>query len=204
MRVSSGIPTDDSSPFDDRPSYEELSEQLAAVELVAETRSSASTNSRPATSPSSHGLPILSSVSAVTLETPPCRPRKRASGSRLHRVGPSAGPSSGAKESSPVLQVRTSLRWSIPTGDQPFTGACTHCGADLSDAEVIGVKRRQVFDLPQIHPFVTEHRIERRRCRCGCEVKAAIPANATAPACYGPARSSRPRLLFRCPSAPSL
>jgi transposase len=65
-------------------------------------------------------------------------------------------------------------------------GACTHCGADLSDAEVIGVERRQVFDLPQIHPFVTEHRIERRRCRCGCEVKAAIPANATAPACYGP------------------
>jgi len=36
--VSSGIPTDDSSPFDDRPSYEELSEQLTAVELVAETR----------------------------------------------------------------------------------------------------------------------------------------------------------------------
>jgi len=65
-------------------------------------------------------------------------------------------------------------------------GPCTDCGADLTDAEVIGVERRQVFDLPQIRPFVTEHRIERRRCRCGCEVKAPVPAHATAPACYGP------------------
>jgi transposase len=64
--------------------------------------------------------------------------------------------------------------------------ACTNCGADLSDAEVTGVERRQVFDLPRIRPFVTEHRIEQRRCACGCEVKAPGPSHATAPACYGP------------------
>lgn len=64
--------------------------------------------------------------------------------------------------------------------------ACTNCGADLSDAEVIGVENRQVFDLPRIAPFVTEHRIEQRRCHCGCEVKAPVPPEATAPACYGP------------------
>ncbi len=64
--------------------------------------------------------------------------------------------------------------------------ACSNCGATLGDAEVVDVEVRQVFDLPRITPLVTEHRMERRRCRCGCEVKAAAPKEATAPACYGP------------------
>jgi transposase len=63
---------------------------------------------------------------------------------------------------------------------------CRDCGADLSDALVVGVERRQVFDLPKIAAFVTEHRMERRRCSCGCESKALAPRAATAPACYGP------------------
>lgn len=65
--------------------------------------------------------------------------------------------------------------------------ACTRCGADLSLAEVIGVERRQVFELPEVRAHVTEHRMERRRCACGCETKASPPPEATAPACYGPA-----------------
>jgi transposase len=64
--------------------------------------------------------------------------------------------------------------------------ACHDCGTDLSDAEVIATERRQVFDLPETRPFVTEHRMERRRCSCGAETKAAPPRAATAPACYGP------------------
>jgi transposase len=64
--------------------------------------------------------------------------------------------------------------------------SCTSCGADLSDAEIVGFETRQVFDLPKIRPHVTEHQLERRRCRCGCEVKAVPPPEATAPACYGP------------------
>jgi transposase len=63
---------------------------------------------------------------------------------------------------------------------------CTGCGADLGGAEVIASERRQVFDLPEIRPFVTEHLIERRRCSCGAETKATAPKEATAPACYGP------------------
>ena len=31
-----GIPTDDRSPFSDEPSYEELKDQVAALELLAE------------------------------------------------------------------------------------------------------------------------------------------------------------------------
>lgn len=64
--------------------------------------------------------------------------------------------------------------------------ACTDCGRDLADAEITDVERRQVFELPPMRPFVVEHRIERRRCACGCATKAAPPPEATAPACYGP------------------
>lgn len=62
---------------------------------------------------------------------------------------------------------------------------CTGCGADLAGADVVSEEVRQVFDLPKIRPHVTEHRLLRRRCSCGCEVKAEAPREATAAACYG-------------------
>ncbi len=65
-------------------------------------------------------------------------------------------------------------------------GSCRECGADLGGAEVIGTESRQVFDLPGRRREVTEHVAERRRCACGCETAAAFPAEATAPACWGP------------------
>jgi hypothetical protein len=52
---------------------------------------------------------------------------------------------------------------------------------------VSGVIRRQVFDLPPVALFCTEHQAERRRCSCGAETTGAFPKDATAPACYGPA-----------------
>ncbi len=63
--------------------------------------------------------------------------------------------------------------------------ACPSCGADMAGAEVVDEEVRQVFDLPKIRPYVTEHHMVRLRCACGCEVKAEAPAEATAPACYG-------------------
>ena len=63
--------------------------------------------------------------------------------------------------------------------------ACPGCGADMQGAELLDEEVRQVFDLPKIRPFVTEHRMPRLRCTCGCEVKEEAPAEATAPACYG-------------------
>lgn len=63
---------------------------------------------------------------------------------------------------------------------------CRACGADLADAELTGVERRQVFDLPERRREVTEHIAERRRCACGCETVAEFPPEATAPACWGP------------------
>jgi len=32
---------------------------------------------------------------------------------------------------------------------------CGSCGEDLADADVVGVERRQVFELPPMRPFVT-------------------------------------------------
>lgn len=64
---------------------------------------------------------------------------------------------------------------------------CAGCGDDLSDAEVAATIRRQVFDLPPVALFCTEHQAQRRRCRCGTITTATFAPEATAPACYGPA-----------------
>ncbi len=63
---------------------------------------------------------------------------------------------------------------------------CGECGGSLASAPVTKVITRQVFDLPPVVALVTEHRCERRRCRCGAETAAPFPAPATGPACYGP------------------
>jgi len=63
---------------------------------------------------------------------------------------------------------------------------CTGCGCGLADGEVVGRERRQVFDLPPITIEVTEHETVKVRCRCGTLNQGAFPAEATAPACWGP------------------
>jgi len=64
--------------------------------------------------------------------------------------------------------------------------ACGGCGDGLDGAAVVGVARRQVFDLPQVSAHVVEHRVQRRRCGCGYVTAGEFPPEATAPACYGP------------------
>lgn len=64
---------------------------------------------------------------------------------------------------------------------------CTGCGDDLSWGEVVGDRRRQVFDLPPVWLRVHEHRAQRRRCRCcGVVTTGVFPSEATAATCYGP------------------
>ncbi len=63
---------------------------------------------------------------------------------------------------------------------------CRGCDGTLEDALVVGEAVRQVFDVADPTVVVTEHRAEKRRCRCGCETTAVFPAAATAPAVYGP------------------
>ncbi|MGH9294762.1 MAG: IS66 family transposase, partial [Acidimicrobiales bacterium] len=63
---------------------------------------------------------------------------------------------------------------------------CSGCSEELAWAEVTGHERRQVFELPEVRLFVTEHVVEERRCRCGAVTAGTFPKEATAPACYGP------------------
>ncbi|MET8535084.1 IS66 family transposase [Streptomyces sp. NPDC005065] len=80
--------------------------------------------------------------------------------------------------------------YQVETPDETFThrpGPCTGCGADLSEAPVVGVERRQVFDLPEeIRLQVTEHQLLSIRCACGKKARAAAPAQVAAPVQYGP------------------
>jgi transposase len=64
---------------------------------------------------------------------------------------------------------------------------CAGCGGDLADATVTDVERRQVTDLPEPKPVVTEHRSERLRCGgCGAETAGCFPPWVRAPVSYGP------------------
>lgn len=65
-------------------------------------------------------------------------------------------------------------------------GRCGGCVGDLAAAPVVGVLRRQVFDLPEVRLTSVEHRMLTCRCRCGTSTSAAAPAGVNAPAQYGP------------------
>ncbi len=64
---------------------------------------------------------------------------------------------------------------------------CSGCHGALDGAEVTGVERRQVFDLPRRRLEVTEHQATTCRCECGTTTKAVFPPAARATTCYGPA-----------------
>ena len=63
---------------------------------------------------------------------------------------------------------------------------CPHCKNQLSK-EVIGLTKRQVFDIPPVKMEVTEHQAEIKICSC-CkkEVCAEFPIGVNVPAQYGP------------------
>jgi len=47
------------------------------------------------------------------------------------------------------------------------TTHCPHCNTDLTNAPVIDLCKKQVFDIPEIvKPIVTEHQFEVKRCPC--------------------------------------
>lgn len=64
--------------------------------------------------------------------------------------------------------------------------SCHGCGSALDDGELVSSQRRQVFDLPPVIVEVTEHVVERVRCRCGAVNDAAFPPEARSWACWGP------------------
>jgi transposase len=63
---------------------------------------------------------------------------------------------------------------------------CSCCGEGLAGRRETGRERRQVIDLPEILPQVTEHQLVSRRCGCGQVTKALAPIGVSAPVVYGP------------------
>jgi len=64
---------------------------------------------------------------------------------------------------------------------------CPRCGASLEAAEVTGVTRRQVFDLPPLALEVTEHLAQTCCCpACAAPCVAPFPDGVSQPVVYGP------------------
>ena len=64
-------------------------------------------------------------------------------------------------------------------------GLCS-CGRDLRKAQLLGIARRQVVELPPIRAEVIEHRVEERVCRCGKMQQASFPEGVNSLVQYGP------------------
>jgi transposase len=162
-----------------QPSYDELAARNAALEaqraelavrvtaleaLVAELTAQLKANSRNSSRPPSSDSPFV----------------KPAPKSLRGKSGRSPGGQSG--------HPGTTLRQvACPTRTVPHEpGPCVGCGGVLTDAPIVRVERRQVFDIPKPAVEVTEHEIRSRRCGCGRVTAALAPAGVDAPACYGP------------------
>lgn len=101
----------------------------------------------------------------------------RAAGGKARRPGKQPGSKGQAAE---MTDAPDEVVDHVPT-------ACSGCGADLGDAPVAGVARRQVIDIPVPTPVVTEHRAQTRRCGCcGLATAAPFPDGVRARVSYGP------------------
>lgn len=63
---------------------------------------------------------------------------------------------------------------------------CGRCHAELGAGTETGFRARQVIEVPEVAPTVTEHRAHEHRCGCGHLTKAPFPAGVSAPVSYGP------------------
>lgn len=70
--------------------------------------------------------------------------------------------------------------------EQHKVTACPDCKTDLTTVSVEKIYKRQVFEVPQIKPIVTEHQFEVKHCP-GCKNKVEAPNHGfiTAPVQYG-------------------
>jgi transposase len=143
----------------------DLAARVAALEaVVAELTAQLKQNSKNSSRPPSSDSPFV----------------KPAPKSLRGRSGRSPGGQSG--------HLGATLRQvARPTRTVPHEpGPCVGCGGDVTDAPIVRVERRQVFDIPKPALEVTEHEIVSRRCACGRGTTGCAPAGVDAPASYGP------------------
>jgi transposase len=111
----------------------------------------------------------------------PIEPRKRRAVRRAEARA--AGRTQGKQPGAPGANL---ARREPDVTVQHSPTCCSDCGADLTDAVVVGEVRRQVIDVPPIRVKVTDHVAQRRRCDCGKVTTAVFPPEAKAPVCWGP------------------
>jgi transposase len=95
--------------------------------------------------------------------------------------------SSGKKSGAQLGHAGTALK-QVEKADKVIElhtqGSCD-CGRDVTKGKLIGIEKRQVFDIPEIRPQVTEYRADIKQCSCGTAHTAAFPQGVNAPAQYG-------------------
>jgi transposase len=146
-----------------KPTYEELfqelREALAEIQLlkteIKELKDKLNTNSSNSSQPPSQDLFRA-------------RKKKKTTG---RNQGAQNGHQGHSRRLVPIeeVQVEHDLRPDI----------CTNCQSNSFDPEVISTEVRQVLELPEAPPEVTQYNIHTCRCRCcGKHVKAVIPPEA--------------------------
>src|SRR5260370_20059223 len=101
----------------------------------------------------------------------------------------------------------STLKQSADPGETVKCGpaACGCCGADLADAEVTGVQKRQVFEAsPPPPPAVIEYQLQAKTCaNCGTVSIGLAPAHVTGRVQYGPGVHARAALAVCAHSLPA-
>jgi transposase len=159
-------------PAASKPSYDELAalvvvqaEQIAGLESrIAELEARLGRNSRNSSKPPGSDSPFVK----------PAPKSLRVKGKRRP----------GRPDGQPGVTLEQVAVPDVVVVHEPEV--CAGCGGGLAGRPVAGRERRQVIDLPEITPEVTEHQLVARRCGCGQVSKASAPFGLLAPVQYGP------------------
>jgi transposase len=130
----------------------------------------------------------------------PAAERQRQAEERKRRAGqsggtkPKRGKQCGAKGAGPQMSANPDE----VIDHRP--DRCEDCGGVLDPDDDNRYQARQVIELPEVRPHVTEHRAHALGCACGHVTQAAFPEAVRAPLSYGPrVRATVAYLLGRQP-----
>ncbi|OGO34896.1 MAG: hypothetical protein A2W35_20825, partial [Chloroflexi bacterium RBG_16_57_11] len=96
----------------------------------------------------------------------------------------SSGKKSGAQPGHPGHRLEMSRQ--VDRVEKHLVQQCEHCQAALDGVEVLGIEKRQEYELPVLRLRVTEHQAEVKVCPdCGQVTRAPFPAGITQLTQYG-------------------
>jgi transposase len=168
------------------PSYEELAAENAELrgQLVLKDERIAALESRLADL--ERRLGQNSGNSSLPSSRDPAAERQRQARQRGEKLDRAGRPKRkrGKQAGTPGKGLELSPDPDVVVDHEPEV--CEGCGEGLDAGADEGYTSRQVVELPEVRPEVTEHRAHRRRCRCGHVTTGAFPTDVRAPISYGP------------------